>query len=425
VVSTPGHKGLRVQAHGADWSSPVALTGEATEYGAFAASITPLDADYYIVTVDGVEDENGRPAQLEARVQVDKRSIPLVEFVFVPPPAQEAPPPPAQAEAAPPAAGAVPQEASPAELPPAGERVPQEVNLAAAMLLGGASNLAGLAPDGGGRPVRMIDAVGNERWSVTDAEGRFVFEELPPGVYSVSVDGGYQHSGVELDGAADVEILFSPVIAIWETAITNAGSMPGFSSVQVEVEGMPNLPVRIWQGEEEGLVARTGSSSAPHKEPREHVVEFRGLAPGRYLVEPEGLGVWAEVEITGLEALWVSFRRRTEAVGPNEVRRAPRYGRGVQTPAGAGEAAGARGSLYVFLAGPVRQLEQQLALLRFVAAQGPQVGGDLAQAARADVVLLLEDDEAPSDLEQQLLLRNVVVKRPQGDWGGFFAQFGG
>ena len=43
VVSTPGHKGLRVQAHGADWSSPVAVTGEATEYGQFAACITPLE----------------------------------------------------------------------------------------------------------------------------------------------------------------------------------------------------------------------------------------------------------------------------------------------------------------------------------------------------------------------------------------------
>ena len=91
VVSTPGHKGLRVQAHGADWSSSIAVTGEAVEYGQYAAIITPLEADYYIVTVDGVQDEHGRPAQLEARVHVDKRSIPLVEFVFIEPPAAHAP----------------------------------------------------------------------------------------------------------------------------------------------------------------------------------------------------------------------------------------------------------------------------------------------------------------------------------------------
>ncbi len=90
VVTVAGHKGLRVQAHGPDWSSPIMLTGEATEYGQFAACITPLDADYYIVTVDGVQDEHDRPTQLEARVQVDKRAIPLVEFVFIEPPAADA-----------------------------------------------------------------------------------------------------------------------------------------------------------------------------------------------------------------------------------------------------------------------------------------------------------------------------------------------
>ena len=126
-------------------------------------------------------------------------------------------------------------------------------------MFGGMSRLSGFAPDGSGRDVHVIDAVGNERWTTTDSEGRFAFEQVPVGVYSVYVDGGYHQDGIELDGSADVEILFAPVIAIWETAITNAGSMPGFSSVRVEVEGMANLPVRIWQGEEEGVVAHTGS----------------------------------------------------------------------------------------------------------------------------------------------------------------------
>ena len=155
------------------------------------------------------------------------------------------------------------------------------------------------------------------------ARDGFVFEQLPPGIYSVFVEGGYQEGGVELDGTADVDILFAPVIAIWETTVTNAGSMPGFSSVRVEVEGMTNLPVRIWQGEEEGVVARTGSSGPRSTQVEANQVEFRGLDPGRYLIEPEGLGIWAEVDISGLEALWVSFRRKTEPVGLNEVRRTP------------------------------------------------------------------------------------------------------
>ena len=261
VISTPGHKGLRVQAHGADWSSSIAVTGEAVEYGQYAAIITPMEADYYIVTVDGVQDEHGRPAQLEARVHVDKRSIPLVEFVFIEPPAAHVP----HAAAAVAAVSSGQDRAQEPVQEPAQLRRDMDVpahgedDVAAPgspetepQVLGGPSSLSGFAPDGAGRDVHIIDAVGNERWTTTDAEGHFIFEQLPAGVYSVFVDGGYQQGGVVLDGTADVDIFFAPVIAIWETTITNAGSMPGFSSVRIEVEGMTNLPVRIWQGEEEG-----------------------------------------------------------------------------------------------------------------------------------------------------------------------------
>ncbi|MCB0054247.1 MAG: hypothetical protein KDE24_32410, partial [Caldilinea sp.] len=36
---------------------------------------------HYIVTVDGAPEGDGRTTQLEARVHIDKRAIPLVEFV--------------------------------------------------------------------------------------------------------------------------------------------------------------------------------------------------------------------------------------------------------------------------------------------------------------------------------------------------------
>ena len=440
VISTPGHKGLRVQAHGADWSSPIAVTGEAVEYGQYAAVITPLEADYYIVTVDGVQDEHGRPAQLEARVHVDKRSIPLVEFVFVEPPAAHSP---RAAEAA--VAGAVAsgqdraqeRDQTAAQQP---AQSPRDMDLSAQgeadvagsgdqvpepQVLGGPSRLSGFAPDGAGRDVHVIDAVGNERWTTTDGEGRFVFEELPAGVYSVFVDGGYQQGGVELDGAADVDILFAPVIAIWETTVTNAGSMPGFSSVRIEVEGMTNLPVRIWQGEEEGLVARTGGSLAGRTGADANLVEFRGLAPGRYLVEPEGLGIWAEVEITGLEALWVSFRRKTEPVGLNEVRRTPSRGSVQASKLPPGVHSTSTPKVYVYVAGIPQRLDQQLALLRYVASNHPEVGNDLVRAVQADTVLLVEGEQGPSAVEQELLVHNVTVVRAQGDWASFFNTMGG
>ena len=225
--------------------------------------------------------------------------------------------------------------------------------------------------------------MGNERWTVTDGEGRFVFEQLPPGIYSVFVEGGYQEGGVELDGTADVDILFAPVIAIWETTVTNAGSMPGFSSVRVEVEGMTNLPVRIWQGEAEGVVARTGSSGPRSTQVEANQVEFRGLDPGRYLIEPEGLGIWADVDITGLEALWVSFRRKTEPVGLNEVRRTPaqrRVALGCRAAAQLAPRSRRPQRLRLCSRRPAG-LDQQLALLHYVASHRPQLGNDLAEAA--------------------------------------------
>jgi hypothetical protein len=265
----------------------------------------------------------------------------------------------------------------------------------------------------------VIDAVGNEQRTLADSDGRFQFDALPPGVYSLFVEGGYAQASIELDGSADVAVLFAPVIAVWETTVTNAGSMPGYTSVRVEVEGMTNLPVRIWQGEEEGRLVRTGDSGQIGA----NVAEFSNLALGRHMIEPEGLGVWAEVEVTGLEALWVSFRRKAEPLGVNEVRRIVHTTRSglLATMPGEGQAAPL---IYLYVATPPQRIEQQLALLRFAAAHRPEIGNDLDAAARAGLVLLIEDEQVASAAEQQLLLRNAPIERVTGDWGRFFARFG-
>ena len=91
--------------------------------------------------------------------------------------------------------------------------------------------------------------------------------------------------------------------------------MPGYSVVRVEVEGMRELPVYIWKEDWEGMMRRTGSKP----EYGEYAAEFSPLGPGHYMVEPEGLGLWADVELTGLEVVWIEFRRKSVPSNPHKV----------------------------------------------------------------------------------------------------------
>jgi hypothetical protein len=91
--------------------------------------------------------------------------------------------------------------------------------------------------------------------------------------------------------------------------------MPGYSVVRVEVEGMRELPVFIWKEDWEGMMRRTGSKP----EYGECAAEFSPFGPGHYMVEPEGLGAWADVELTGLEVVWIEFRRKGVPSNPHRV----------------------------------------------------------------------------------------------------------
>ncbi|MCB0152025.1 MAG: hypothetical protein KDE01_30760, partial [Caldilineaceae bacterium] len=146
---------------------------------------------------------------------------------------------------------------------------------------------------------RLVDGVGNERRATVDSDGSVFFDALPAGVYSLFVEGGFAQPNLEVDGAGGWNVVFSPVITLWESTVTNAGSMPGFSSIQVEVEGMPNHPVRVWQGEEDEFTLSTRS----RPEQGVYTVEFKPLGPGLYMIEPEGLGMVETVELSGLEAV--------------------------------------------------------------------------------------------------------------------------
>ena len=134
-------------------------------------------------------------------------------------------------------------------------------------------------------------------------------------IYKLSIDGGYQEDMLEVDGQTGVEIFFTPLATTWESEVSPAGSMPGFSAVRVEVKDQPELPVYISKEEWDGMMRHTGSKP----QLGEFALEFSPLEPGFYVVEPEGLGVRAGVELTGLEAVWVTFWQQTSPTSPNVV----------------------------------------------------------------------------------------------------------
>ena len=144
---------------------------------------------------------------------------------------------------------------------------------------------------------------------------RSEFEGLESGVYSLDIEGGYEQTELAVDGKDGLEIQFMPLVETWDVKVSPAGSMPGYSVVRTEVEGMRGLPVYIWKEDWEGMMRRTGSKP----EYGECSAEFSPLGPGHYMVEPEGLGVWADVELTGLEVVWIDFRRRSVPESPNIV----------------------------------------------------------------------------------------------------------
>ena len=244
--------------------------------------------------------------------------------------------------------------------------------------------------------MRLVDNVGNSFSRTVDDAGNFRFEHLPAGVYSLSVEGGYVQEPIALDGARGVEVLFSPLQPAWEADVSQAGSMPGYSAVRVEVENMADHPVSIWQDDGEDLVQRTGS------DPRQGatVVEFKPLEPGRYMVRPQDIDTIATVDLTGLEAAWVTFRRQDVPVTPHLVRALP------DAPTLA--ANGGTGHYLFVGAEPIRQVELE-ALLRFAAETGPIVGCSVEDAGKAAQVTIVGDvDEA---VKAALLAAGAEVRR--------------
>ena len=149
----------------------------------------------------------------------------------------------------------------------------------------------------------------------TDDKGRFRIEHLPAGSYRLSAPAAdIVQLGIELDGKNQVELEIGqppapPAVddetsdSGWHVRVEDTGEHLGLSLVRVSVEGKPNLPVRIFTDGWEGITRLTGSK--PEYGP--FALEFAPLGPGRYTIEPEGLGVQAQIKLESNQALTIIF----------------------------------------------------------------------------------------------------------------------
>lgn len=482
-VIVEGNRNGFVTAHSGSWSSLPTPLGVNPGLAENECEFVGIEPGHYIVTLEANADANNRRVDAEARVHVDKRRVPLVRFVHVDQIASIAPTRSVirgrvvglhnpnertmrltnelreTRESALLADGYftfgnLPAGRYTVELVGDSEAVSRsqiavdgtneiECDLAAptSTVIGSRESIvtaplipestahsviAGLAPLCAGREARLVDGAGNEQRSIVMSDDSVRFSGLPPGSYTLLIDGGYQQSAIEVDGSNGVEVLFSPLIQTWEVQVSHAGSMPGFSAVRVEVQGEKDRPVRIWKDDWDGLMQTTGS----RKDLGEFALEFSPLGPGIYMIEPEGLDIYTDVELTGLEAIWVSFRAVSQTTSPNTLLALPvtthqAHLVGNLTPAKVLAAEGGENesypasyeyptptydsqptnhsvpynaestkqdSLYLWVDNQALSGNSLVALLRYVALHQPVIGTDFQEAKKAKLVVILGDD---------------------------------
>ena len=453
-----GMDGVPVRARQGEWESDQVYSGSAPHLGHHMCEIGPLEPGRYLVVVDDLPGEGGVAVRREATVRVEKRRIPLVHFVYnEPAESEEASRSTIQGrvmggfragdrlraaligengvrtETEVDAEGAFVFEELPAGLYSVEivghEEVSSRADIAldgvnavtvellmplaepqsAAQAGSGRSVIAGYAPDAAGRLARLVDTVGNEYTRVVDEAGQFRIDSLPAGVYTLTVEGGYVQGDLEVDGEQGLEVIFSPLLPVWETESSAAGSMPGFSSLRVEVEGKRNWPVRIWQEDGEDRTKRTGDSLTQAGSLGDYAVEFKPLEPGRYMVQPDEVDAVATVELTGLDAVWISFKRRFEPVSRHLVR--PLDEGGVQAPS---YEKAVNSAYYLFIGSGVLETEYLTEVLDNVIQYRVPYGSDIALARLARRVLVVGD--VSEEEWKQLTAGGAEVARLDQEW---------
>lgn len=352
-VSVEGKVGLPVHIGAVGWAGFSQLTGSKSEYGPYFCEFAPLGAGRYTIT----------PADLgvQAEILVDGRRV--LRVVFTP---------------------------TTAPVP-----VPAE------------SVIAGRVQGGASARVTLTDPGGEARVQVLAADERFRFAELKAGAYRLSVAS--PTSGTEVltrevtvDGRNTVELdLTLPETgpAVWRAVVEDGGPGPGFGIVRVRIDEHAGLPVRIWTEGWEGIVRTIGDK--PEYGP--FVCEFAPLGLGVYWVEPQGLGLQAEVRLSEARVVWVTFR--PESLPPPE----PARPEPMPPPEPVLDAH------YLLVGALPRDRRALLALLRYVARFGPIVGEATDEASQYRRVTLLGDERSISAAtENRLRAAGCQVERLAG-----------
>jgi hypothetical protein len=191
----------------------------------------------------------------------------------------------------------------------------------------------GTVANGGGRLIRLLlpPVTSTLIKMRADAAGRYRFDKLFAGAYTVQVMASdpatrmeLERTAIAVDGTAAVQVDFALVSATamekWTAKVEDGGTGPGSSVVRCQVQGEQGREVRLWAQGWAGITQRAGSKP----EYGADACEFAPLGPGRYFIEPVGLEaspgqpLRAEINLSANRVGWVRFAKTAAPVLPVE-----------------------------------------------------------------------------------------------------------
>jgi hypothetical protein len=338
-----GRAHASVHAWTADWAGVSQMTGTKPEYGPDVCELAPLGAGRYFVQV--------------------------------------------QAEAA----GSFPQ----ATVGMSGERITWLTYARTDAPAAKGSSVSGHIKGGAGRQLalRGPDEV---RSATVAADETYKIAELCAGIYRLEVrtaDGSaveVAQDQIILDGQNQVTVdleLSGGATRGWRWRVEEKGPGSGFSILRCRVTGKPGVTVRLSTAGWSGLSQKTGSKP----EYGADACEFAPLGAGTYQVEPEGLGVRADVPVAGNRVEWVYFEPTGQ---PSKTI-----------------------DHYLLVGNLARTRDDFLAVLRYVKRFQPPLGSDPQEASQArHVTILGATNTISAAVEQNLRDAGCVVQRIEGNY---------